>query len=403
MALATRPGSLLAKTIRLIAAFALLLVSFALVAWLAFRPATPDAFYGFALSPEQSSGALLRYEPYTLSIPIGGQGWRILYVTSSGGKQMLASAIVVLPTRGGDERPVIAWAHGTTGIVAGCAPSVLGRPFEHVPNMEAILRQGWAFVGTDYPGLGTDGGHPYLVGEDAARAVLDAVRAARRLKDAHLGDRVVVWGFSQGGHSALWTGMRAAAIAPELKVLGVAAMAPVSDLNELVQASKGSIFGEIISSYILTAYARAYPDVRLEDYASPTSRLVAHQIASRCIDGYQTRLAVLASKLLPRDGLFSKDPGSGALGIRLDQNTPSGNVPVPLLIAQGEADDLILPGLQQRFVQERCSEGQQIDYRTYPDHDHVSLVSPASPLAAELIEWTRDRLGGKAARNTCPS
>ena len=310
MALATRPGSLLAKTIRLIAAFALLLVSFALVAWLAFRPATPDAFYGFALSPEQSSGALLRYEPYSLSIPIGGQGWRILYVTSSGGKQMLASAIVVLPTRGGDERPVIAWAHGTTGIVSGCAPSVLGRPFEHVPNMEAILRQGWAFVGTDYPGLGTDGGHPYLVGEDAARAVLDAVRAARRLKDAHLGDRVVVWGFSQGGHSALWTGMRAAAIAPELKVLGVAAMAPVSDLNELVQASKGSIFGKIISSYILTAYARAYPDVRLGDYASPTSRLVAHQIASRCIDGYQTRLAVLASKLLPRDGLFSKDPGS---------------------------------------------------------------------------------------------
>ncbi len=403
MALATRPGSLLAKTIRLIAAFALLLVSFALVAWLAFRPVTPDAFYGFALSPEQSSGALLRYEPYTLSIPIGGQGWRILYVTSSGGKQMLASAIVVLPTRGGDERPVIAWAHGTTGIVSGCAPSVLGRPFEHVPNMEAILRQGWAFVGTDYPGLGTDGGHPYLVGEDAARAVLDAVRAARRLKDAHLGDRVVVWGFSQGGHSALWTGMRAAAIAPELKVLGVAAMAPVSDLNELVQASKGSIFGKIISSYILTAYARAYPDVRLEDYASPTSRLVAHQIASRCIGGYQTRLAVLASKLLPRDGLFSKDPGSGALGIRLDQNTPSGNVPVPLLIAQGEADDLILPGLQQRFVQERCSQGQHIDYRTYPDRDHVSLVSPASPLAAELIEWTRDRLGGKAARNTCPS
>jgi pimeloyl-ACP methyl ester carboxylesterase len=197
--------------------------------------------------------------------------------------------------------------------------------------------------------------------------------------------------------------MRASALAPELKVLGVAGIAPVSDLNELVQASKGSIFGKIISSYILTAYARAYPDVRLEDYASPASRLVARDIASRCIDGYQARLAVLASKLLPKDGLFSKDPGSGYLRIRLDQNTPRGSVPMPLLIAQGEADDLILPGLQRRYVQERCSRGQQIDYRTYPDRDHVSLVSSDSPLAAELIEWTRDRLDGKVARNTCPS
>lgn len=371
------------------------------VAWIATRPATPDAFYNHALPQDAALGTLLKSEPFTNAVPSGAKGWRILYVTTRGGKRALASAIVVLPEGSGAARPVIAWAHGTTGIVDGCAPSVLDKPFDNVPDVNAIVREGWAYVGTDYSGLGTGGGHAYLVGADAARAVLDSVRAARQLKDTNLADRVVVWGHSQGGNSALWTGMRAIEFAPELELIGVAALAPASDLKGLVQASKSSMFGKIVSSYVITAYAQAYQDVKVDDYIGPGPRVIAGDMAKRCVAGYQTLFSVLETYLLPAEGIFRKDPTSGPLGTRLGENTPTDIVPSPLLIAQGEIDDLVLPEVQKRFVSARCSAGQRIDFRTYPGRDHVSVVAPDSPLVPELILWTRERFEGKPAKNSC--
>lgn len=401
IATATSTRGLIGKLISLVVKLVVLLVVITAVAWIATRPATPDSFYNHPLPQDAALGSLLKSEPFSQAVPAGAKGWRILYITTRGGKRALASAIVVLPEAPGTARPVIAWAHGTTGIVDGCAPSVLEKPFENVPDMSAIVREGWAYVGTDYPGLGTGGGHTYLVGADAARAVLDSVRAARQLKDANLGDRIVVWGHSQGGNSALWTGMRAIEFAPELQVIGVAALAPASDLKGLVQASKSGMFGKIVSSYVIAAYAQAYGDVKVEDYVGLLSRVIAGDMAKRCVAGYQTLFSVLETTLLPAEGIFRKDPTSGPLGSRLAENTPTNIVPSPLLIAQGEIDDLVLPEVQKRYVTARCSAGQRIDFRTYPGRDHVSVVAPDSPLAPELVQWTRDRFEGKPAKNTC--
>jgi acetyl esterase/lipase len=385
----------------LVVKLVLLLVIVTAIAWIATRPATPDAFYDHALPQDAAAGTLLKSEPFTKAVPAGAKGWRILYVTIRADKRALASAVVVVPEGPSAARPVIAWAHGTTGIVDGCAPSVLDEPFDNLPNINAIVREGWAYVGTDYPGLGTGGGHTYLAGADAARAVLDSVRAARQLKDANLGDRVAVWGHSQGGNSALWTGMRATALAPELQVIGVAALAPASDLKGLVQASKGSMFGKIVSSYVITAYAQTYQDVKIHDYVGLGPRVIAGDMAKRCVAGYQTLFSVLETFLLPAEGIFRKDPTSGPLGTRLGENTPTDIITSPLLIAQGEIDDLVLPEVQKRYVNARCAAGQRIDFRTYPGRDHVSVVAPDSPLATELIQWTRERIEGKPAKNTC--
>src|SRR4029077_2576743 len=97
--------------------------------------------------------------------------------------------------------------------------------------------ENWIFVGTDYIGLGTAGGHAGLIGDEAARAGFDAVRAAHRINEIELYDRVVVWGYSQGGHAALWSGIRAQEYAPDLEVLGIAAIAPTSDLRAMFAAA----------------------------------------------------------------------------------------------------------------------------------------------------------------------
>ena len=395
----TRPRRLIGFIVKAAVVIALAVA----IAWFAARSSKPDAFYSHSLPADAVSGTLLKSEGFSKGVPEGAEGWRILYNTTRGGKPALSSAVVVVPRSApGSGRRIIAWAHGTTGIVAGCAPSILAKPFDNVPDMTAIVREGWAYVGTDYPGLGTPGGHSYLVGEDAAHAVLDAVRAARKLAGANLGDQVVVWGHSQGGNSALWTGMRSSALAPEMKVVGVAALAPASDLKGLVASAQGSMFGKIVSSYLVTAYARAYTDVKVRDYVGGATRIIVGDIARRCVGGYETLLSVAETLLLPARGIFFRDPTAGPLGARLGENTPTGIIPSPLLIAQGEADDLVAPEVQRRYVATRCAAGQPIDYRTYPGRDHISLVAPNSPLARDIVEWTRDRFDGKPAKSTCP-
>ena len=56
---------------------------------------------------------------------------------------------------------------------------------------------------------------------------------------------------------------------------------------------------------------------------------------------------------------------------------------------------------QDAFVEARCAEGQQVDYRVYEGRDHVPLVEPDSPAIPELVEWTQARLQGEPVEDTC--
>lgn len=348
-------------------------------------------------------GKLVRTEPYTRKIPDGASAWRILYSTTRDeGQPAVASALVVVPTaKARDGIPVIAWAHGTTGAVPGCAPSVID-PFESGAffNLDQVLANGWGLVATDYVGLGTTGPHPYLIGQGEGRSVLDAVRAAHQLREVSLGKDTVVWGHSQGGHAALWTGILAPTYAPDLTIDGVAALAPASNLPGLIDNLGNVTGGELFASYVIDAYASAYPDVTYREYVRPGAQPIVKQMAGRCLAEKSTLLSVLTIKSLDKT-MWNGEPNRGALAARLNQNVPTGRIQAPLLIGQGGADSLVVPAAQDAYVKARCAAGQQVDYRTYPGRDHVPLVEPDSPAVPDLIAWTKDRLSGKAPLNTC--
>ncbi|MGW6266057.1 lipase family protein [Cellulosimicrobium funkei] len=366
-----------------------------------------DAFYDAPDAPPDAPGSLLRAEPFTRQIPDGATAWRILYTTTlDEGEPTVASGLVVVPdgvgTDGGAPPPVVAWAHGTTGFARGCAPSVLDEPFESGAFflLDDVLARGWALVATDYAGLGTAGPHPYLVGQGEARSVLDAVRAARALDDATLGEQTVVWGHSQGGHAALWTGAVAPAYAPDVPLAGVAALAPASDLTAMVSHLENVPGGSVFASYVVAAYDAAYPDADAIEAVRPGARLVVHEMASRCLSEPGALVSV-AEALSMDQPLWTTDPTDGALGERLAENVPTGAVEAPLLVAQGASDPLVLPSTQDAYVGERCAAGQPVDYRTYEGRDHVGLVQADSPLAPDLVRWTEARLAGAPPTPTC--
>lgn len=351
-------------------------------------------------------GKLVKAEEYFTDVPSGAEAWKITYTTTRGeDRPALATALVISrksPPSG--PRPVVAWAHGTTGIASSCAPSAPESiyRFAAIPGAANALAEGWVIVATDYTGLGTPGPHPYLVGEGEARAVLDSVRAAREFSEVDLSPRTVVWGHSQGGGAALWTGSIAPTYAPEVDVAGVVGIAPATDLPGLAQTLSLSPTGFLFISYVLTAYAAEYPDVKTGDYVVPAASTVLKQAADLCVRETEAQ-AALAQTFNFAQPLYTRPLTEGPLGERLRENVPSGRIAAPTLIAQGALDVLVLPNLQAAYAAQRCAQkgNGTFEYVTYPDRDHTTIVAGDSPLVPELLAWTKDRFADEPATSRC--
>ena len=138
---------------------------------------------------------------------------------------------------------------------------------------------------TDYPGLGTAGTHPYLVGVSEGRAVLDLVRAARHLPGESIGARFAVWGHSQGGQAALFAGELAASYAPELALVGVGAVAPATDLAVLLDDDIASPAGRVLVPFAVWSWSRVY-DAPVDSLVKPAAIADVNEVAAGCVETY---------------------------------------------------------------------------------------------------------------------
>ncbi len=368
------------------------------------RPA-PGAFYAAPDEVPDAPGQLLRSEPTPDVAPDGVDAWRILYTTTRpDGSATAASGTVFAPVdRGDGVLPLLSVAHGTTGIVPKCAPSLTDDPFADGPGAavtEMVADHGWVAAQSDYPGLGTAGIHPYLVGQSEARSVLDATRAAGQLDGLRLSEETVLWGHSQGGHAALWAAQTAAQTAaqyaPEITVKGVAALAPATDLAGLAGENMTGVSGKTLSSYIVTAWNDAYPDLHLADRLTPGVARGVEQVAGLCFNQQDVLAAILRGSQIP-DQVVPRTLLDGELGDLLVDNTPSGPFPAPVLLIQGSADTLITPSMQGGWVAARRADGQEIDYRTQDGAGHMDLVGDGSAAVPEIVDWTLAQWGDYAA------
>ncbi|MEH6818787.1 MAG: lipase family protein [Dietzia psychralcaliphila] len=368
------------------------------------RPA-PDEFYTSTEPLPAEPGVLLRAETLTTGVPAGADAWRILYTTTTpDGTVIAVSGTAIAPSdRGTDVLPLLSVAHGTTGIVPRCAPSMSPTPFADGAGTaltQMVTDHGWAGVISDYVGLGTSGMHPYLVGQVEARNVLDASRAAQQLDGLTLSSDTVVWGHSQGGHGALWTGQIADAYAPELTLLGIVGMAPATDFYTLAEMSKDEVGGTTVSAYIAQSWNEVYPELDLAGHLNPGTAHGVEKIGDLCFNEQDAIAALVRGTQIPEQ-VFPDPVLDGDLGEKLRENSPTGPWPAPVLIAQGLADPLVKPAMQQDWVDARCADGEPLDYRTYPGLDHNGLVAADSPLTPQLVTWTLDRWNGAAPTPTC--
>ena len=362
----------------------------------------PDTFYDPPAGEPRQPGALLRSEALKdVILPAGIRGWRILYSTTVDDRTpATAVAIVFAPTDPHvGPRPVIAWEHPTTGLMQKCMPSLMSLPSKGIPARDRIVMAGWVVVATDYSFADKGGPHPYLIGEGEARSALDSVRAARQMSELTLDRRVVVWGYSQGGHAALWSGIVGPRYAPDLKILGVAALAPATNIEKNLEMSPA--MDKRFGPYLALAYSRFYRDITFEHAIRPEALDAARQIVNLC-DSIPPEDSERIERLMTTfDGPALATSSNKALQDRLKQNAPDALIKVPIVIAQGLSDMAVSPSVTEAYVEERCSAGQQLEYWTFAGRDHFTILQSGTPLVELLIGWTKARFENEPQASGC--
>jgi acetyl esterase/lipase len=349
-----------------------------------------------------SAGKLISAEPMP-GAPAGARAYRILYwSTGLDGRPVQVSGVVIAPRGpappGG--RPVVAWAHPTTGVVSRCAPSLARVFFASVQGLGAMLDRGYVVAATDYPGLGTPEVHPYLVGTSEAHAVLDSVRAARAIPEAAADARFAVWGHSQGGQAALFTGLEAARYAPELKLVGVAAAAPATDLAQLMTDDLGTGGGNNITAMTLWSWARVY-GAPMDKLVMPEAEPVIDRLTKLCIERWFDVLTrrgptrALEKSFLRVTNVADQEPWRRLL----EENSP-GPLPadIPVFLAQGSADGLVRPAVTEAYRARLCRNGNRVEFVLIPGVGHAFI---ARDVAGAAAAWVAGRFAGEPAPTNC--
>lgn len=347
-------------------------------------------------------GTLVRQEPMD-GAPLGAAAYRVLY-RSTGLKDepIFVSGVVIVPA--GDPPPggrsIVAWAHPTTGISPRCAPSLAIFIFQQIQGLRALVERGYVVAATDYPGLGTPGPHPYLVGESEARAVIDAVRVAGDMPGAGSAKRFAVWGHSQGGQAALFTGAIAQTYAPELTLLGVAAAAPATDLVALMNDDINSVGGKNITAMTLWSWHRVYR-AAIDNIVDPRAIPVINRLARECVEGpfdlieRQRTEKPLEEHFLTVEGPAKIEPWRSLL----EKNTPGILQPnIPVFLAQGTNDQIVHPDVSRNYMNKLCAAGSKVKMIILPNIGHARAAQ-ASAFAA--VDWMTDQFTTKTARNDC--
>ena len=349
---------------------------------------------GSLVSAQRMSGA-----------PDGSTAYRIIYMsTGLSGEPIPVSGVVVVPAghvpTGG--RPIVAWAHPTTGVEPQCGPSRARVFFSSVQGLRDALARGYVVTATDYPGLGVNqaGPHPYLVGTSEGRAVLDSVRAARQIPDAGASDNFAVWGHSQGGHAALYTGLLASAYAPELHLVGVAAAAPATELAKLMREDQGTGGGNNITAMTLWSWSRVY-GAPIDHVVTPRALPVVDRLAAMCIERWFDVLdrrgptKALEHSFLSVNDLSDLQPWKRLLA----DNTP-GPLPsrIPVFIAQGTKDNLVRPSVTAAYANGLCRRGSKVELEWLRGVGHAFAARDS---ARDAIAWIAERFAGAPAPSNC--
>ena len=367
-----------------------------------------SAFYVWDKEVPGAPGQLLRQEALSANLMLANasKGMRILYTSTNGidGETPIAvSGAVYLPigTPPAGGWPIVAWAHGTAGVADVCAPSWVPRSQRDTDYLNAWLAQGYAIVASDYQGLGTPGGHPWLTVRPEGWSVLDSVRASLRAFP-QLANAVVIVGQSQGAHAAVSATLLAGEYAPSLRLKGTVAtgvpgsppFAPESKAPQISTQRNSNPALLVLRLYTYKALDSAFdPSEYLSDVGKPVFE------AARTGCGATIAEAVDRNHVTG-ENLLKREPDGAAAKAAPYQRYPNPRFVQPLFVGTGLADVTVIPESQYNFVMAACYAGSTVEAHYYPEKDHGGTVNAS---LVDSVPFVRKILAGQRVDSNCKS
>jgi alpha-beta hydrolase superfamily lysophospholipase len=259
-----------------------------------------------------------------------------------------------------------------------------------VPRLERAIRAGFVVVATDGEGLGTSGASRYLIGESEAHTILDAARAAHGLPGLVTDGRVALWGYSSGGHGALAAAQAASDYAPDVEVIGTAAVSPVVDVTRFISPVDDHPGYTFIT---VGAWAKVH---HIDPASIFTRRAMARysRLNTECALTLAFDWPLWRRQDLLRSDLRTTQPWRDLMA---DELAGTASFDGPVLLIHGASDSIVAPGPTVALARRLCRFGDTVDYRSIPGEDHFIAYTTG----AEVIDWLADRAAGRPARSTC--
>lgn len=363
--------------------------------------------------PPGNNGDVIRSEPSAFyldparTMPANANVWRVMYRTTNAKDVAIAVTGTVLvpksPWFGFGARPLVAYAVGTQGLADKCAPSrqLSGGSEYEGTFIRGLLERGYAVVVTDYEGLGTPGEHTYMNRPSQAHAVLDSVRAAKRLTAAGLSATgpVALSGYSQGGGASAAAAELAATYAPELKIVGAYAGAPPADLGAVGKFLDGTAYVGFLF-YAISGLDAAYPEDNIISYLNADGAALAEQVRQQCLVETLASTPFKQSKNYSKDGrpvdaYYVEEPFKSRLAaLKIGNIKPA----KPVLVIHSRQDDVVPYAQGRQMGLDWCAKGANVRFRTYDSGGHVATVPAVAP---EVFEWLEARFAGVPAIGNC--
>jgi pimeloyl-ACP methyl ester carboxylesterase len=222
------------------------------------------------------------------------------------GEDANASGVLLVPAGAcaSASAPLLAYAKGTDVQ----KPRTLANPADGETFLLAAMyaAQGYAVVATDYLGFAksTYSYHPYLHADSEASSVIDSIRAARNaatVQSIPLSGKVMLSGYSQGGHSSAAAQRAIERDMPgEINVVGAAHLAGPYNLSGSFKLTTAIAGYQFFVPYIITAWQKVYGNVYTnvtQAFKTPYSNYIENLLPSPTL----TYTTLVTSGNLPGD------------------------------------------------------------------------------------------------------
>ncbi|MBY4127322.1 lipase [Rhodococcus fascians] len=331
----------------------------------------------------------------------GAALYRFVYESTSGvdGSPTAVSGVAAVPvgTPPAGGWPIVVYGHGTTGVRADCGPTLYPDLLGYQYAVQNFTKLGYVTVLPDYQGLGTGGGtHPYLEPRTAGNNMIDAARAAHSALPG-VSTRWAAVGLSQGGQAAWAANELNASYGQGLDLVASVSLSPPTDLTPLVRSGMDGTLTrpqKELVPYLLYGAQQVDPAIDPKDYSGTVAE-ANNELLLTCqggdTEGKESAVQAMAPDEFAADSAESEQKLLDVIG---RYTLPQVRTEVPMFVAYGAKDDIVLPQWTADGVERACALGDSIVAQEQPEQGHGVSDKAAMEFLAAVF-------AGQSVPSTC--